>query len=64
MPTLVIRGGYDMCTPAIAQVLVDGHRRAPSSSCCEHSAHVPVVEEPERYRAVVAEFLARVEARL
>ena len=30
----------------------------------ENSAHAPVVEEPERYRAVVGDFLDRVEAGL
>ena len=63
LPTLVLRGGYDMCTPAIAQVLLDGIAGS-ELVVLEHSAHAPVVEEPERYRAVVGDFLSRVEAGL
>jgi pimeloyl-ACP methyl ester carboxylesterase len=61
VPALVISGAYDMSTPAIAQTLVEGIAGA-EHVLFEHSAHVPVAEEPERYRRVVGEFLARVEA--
>jgi pimeloyl-ACP methyl ester carboxylesterase len=63
IPTLVVRGAYDMCTAPIAQTLVDGIAGS-EYVVMEHSAHAPVVEEPERYRAVVGDFLRRVEARL
>jgi pimeloyl-ACP methyl ester carboxylesterase len=63
VPTLVIRGHYDMCTLAVAQTLVDGIAGA-EYAVMESSAHVPVVEEPERYRAVVGDFVARVESSL
>jgi pimeloyl-ACP methyl ester carboxylesterase len=63
VPTLVIRGAFDMCTPPVAQVLVEGIAGA-ELVVLEHSAHVPVIEEPERYRAIVVGFLARVEAGL
>jgi pimeloyl-ACP methyl ester carboxylesterase len=62
-PTLVVHGAYDMCTPLVAQTLVDGIAGS-EYVVMEHSAHAPVVEEPERYRAVVGDFLGRVEARL
>jgi pimeloyl-ACP methyl ester carboxylesterase len=63
VPTLVVHGAYDMCTPVVAQTLIDGISDA-EYALMEHSAHAPVVEEPERYRTVVGNFLARVEARL
>src|SRR5262249_8829591 len=63
VPTLVVHGAYDMCTPPIAKTLVDGIPGA-EYALMEHSAHAPVLEEPERYRAVVGDFLDRVEARL
>jgi pimeloyl-ACP methyl ester carboxylesterase len=61
VPTLVISGRYDMSTPAIASTLVEGIPGA-GYVLMERSAHVPVIEEPERYREVVADFLQRVEA--
>ena len=63
VPTLVVRGAYDMCTPPIAQTIVEGIAGS-EYVVMEHSAHAPVVEEPERYRAVVGDFLSRVEGRL
>ena len=61
VPTLIISGRYDMCTEAVADTLRQGIAGS-EYVLFEHSAHVPVVEEPERYRAVVADFLGRVEA--
>jgi pimeloyl-ACP methyl ester carboxylesterase len=63
VPTLILSGRYDMCTETVADTLRQGIAGS-EYVLFEHSAHVPVVEEPERYRAVVADFLDRVEARL
>jgi pimeloyl-ACP methyl ester carboxylesterase len=63
VPTLVIRGGYDACTPPIAETMVNGITGA-EYAIFEHSAHLPFVEEPARYREVLVDFLERVEAAL
>jgi L-proline amide hydrolase len=56
IPTLVIRGRYDMCTDAISATLVDGIAGA-REVVLEDSSHTPVLEETDRYLAVVGEFL-------
>jgi proline-specific peptidase len=58
VPTLVVRGRYDMCTASIAETLVEGIPNA-REVVLEHSSHTPVLEETERYLEVVAAFLAR-----
>jgi proline-specific peptidase len=63
VPTLVIRGAYDECTPPIAQTLVDGIRGA-RLTVFEESSHTPVLEETERYLQVVGEFIAEAEGRV
>jgi L-proline amide hydrolase len=60
MPTLVVRGRYDMCTDPIAAELVDGIRGA-REVVLEHSSHTPVLEETERYLEVVTAFLRSAE---
>jgi L-proline amide hydrolase len=60
VPTLVIRGRYDMCTEPIAAELVNGIRGA-REVVLEHSSHTPVLEESDRYLAVVGEFLSEAE---
>ena len=56
-PTLVISGRYDEATPGAVRPWVE---RVPQArwEVFAHSSHMPFVEEPERYRAVVGEFLA------
>ena len=56
VPTLVVRGRYDLCTSEIAQTLVDG---IPDARLVEfeNSSHTPVLEETDRYLQVVADFL-------
>jgi proline-specific peptidase len=56
VPTLVVRGRHDMSTDAIAATLV---ARIPGSRevVLEHSSHTPVLEETERYLAVVGDFM-------
>jgi proline-specific peptidase len=61
VPTLVIRGRYDMCTEPIAAELVDGIPNA-REVVMENSSHTPVLEETERYLEVVGEFTAAAEA--
>jgi L-proline amide hydrolase len=61
VPTLVVRGRYDMCTEPIAAVLVEGIPNA-REVVLEESSHTPVLEETDRYLEIVAEFLAAAEA--
>jgi proline-specific peptidase len=56
IPTLVIRGRYDMCTDAIAATLMGGLRNA-REVVLEESSHTPVLEETDRYLGVVRSFL-------
>ena len=60
VPTLVVRGRYDLCTDRIAQTLVDGIRGA-EHVVFEHSSHTPVLEETKRYLEVVGGFLDEAE---
>ena len=59
-PALVLGGRHDECTPAIQE---DLHRRLPGSErvAFEQSAHLPHLEEPERFREAAEGFLDRVE---
>lgn len=59
-PTLVVSGRYDMATPPTAAILYQG---IPSSEWVvfEYSAHVPHLEEPQRYLEVLDGFLGKVE---
>lgn len=59
-PTLVINGRYDSITPVQGEVLRD---KLPNAELIifENSSHTAHLEEPERYLAVVAEFLAKTE---
>ena len=56
VPTLVVRGRYDMCSDPIARTLVDGIPGA-EYVVFEHSSHTPVLEETKRYLEVVSRFL-------
>jgi L-proline amide hydrolase len=60
VPTLVVRGRYDMCTDAIAATLVNGIRGA-REVVLEESSHTPVLEETDRYLDVVGGFLRAAE---
>ncbi len=61
VPTLVVRGLYDMCTEPIAAALVNGIRDA-REVVLEESSHTPVLEETERYLAVVGGFFREAES--
>src|SRR5439155_15797590 len=61
VPTLVVRGRYDMCTEPIAAELVNGIRGA-REVVFEHSSHTPVLEETDRYLEVVGAFLSEAES--
>ena len=56
LPTLVIRGRYDMSTDKIAATLVNGIRNA-REVVLENSSHTPVLEETDAYLAAVDEFM-------
>jgi proline-specific peptidase len=61
VPTLVTSGLYDECTPKLAeeaQRLIPGAERV----LFEESSHSAYVEEADRFRAVLCDFLARAEA--
>jgi L-proline amide hydrolase len=60
VPTLVVRGRYDMCTAPIAAELVAGIRGA-REVVLENSSHTPVLEETDRYLAVVGDFMEAAE---
>ncbi len=62
MPTLFLCGRHDEATPeatAWYQSLVPGAELV----IFEQSSHMPQLEEPERYLAVVRDFLRRADAR-
>jgi proline-specific peptidase len=61
LPVLISSGRYDEMTPALVQPLVSGINGA-EHVLFEESAHMAMVEEPERYREVLNSFLRRVEA--
>jgi L-proline amide hydrolase len=56
VPTLVIRGRYDMCTDAIAATLMSGLPNA-REVVLDESSHTPVLEETDRYLDAVSAFL-------
>lgn len=62
-PTLVVSGRHDLVTPAMAAVLYQG---IPGSEWVvfEHSAHVPHLEEPQRYLEVLDGFLEKADGAL
>lgn len=61
VPTLVTSGRYDECTPMLAE---EAQQRIPGAEWMlfEESSHTAFVEEPERFRSVLADFLDRAEA--
>ena len=61
VPTLITSGRHDECTPALVKPLHEGIRGS-EWVLFEESAHMPYLEEPERYLAMVGAFLDRVEA--
>src|SRR5919198_1394013 len=60
VPTLVVRGRYDMCTPPIARTLVQGIAGA-QEVVLEESSHTPVLEETDRYLEVIGRFMREAE---
>jgi len=60
VPALIVSGRYDETTPALQEALLAGIRGS-EWVCFERSAHVPHVEETERWLEVVGGFLRRVE---
>jgi proline-specific peptidase len=61
-PTLVVSGRHDLAPPEAAAAL---YRGIASSEWVvfEHSAHVPHLEEPQRYLEVLDGFLSKIEGR-
>ena len=60
VPTLITVGRYDELTPTCAETL---HRGIPDSRMVifEESAHLAHLEEPDKYRQVVADFMVETE---
>jgi proline-specific peptidase len=56
VPTLVMRGRYDMCTDAVAATLMAGLRNA-REVVLENSSHTPVLEETDRYLDLLRSFI-------
>ena len=61
VPTLVVRGRYDMSTEKIAATLVNGIRGA-REIVLENSSHTPVLEDTEAYLETVDEFVRGAES--
>ncbi|MCZ4123205.1 proline iminopeptidase-family hydrolase [Streptomyces sp. H39-S7] len=59
VPTLIISGAYDEATPATIQPFLD-HIPGARWELFEQSSHMPHVEEPERFDAVMKAWLAEV----
>jgi L-proline amide hydrolase len=61
VPTLITSGRFDECTPKLAE---DAERGIPGAErvLFEESSHMAFAEEPERFRAVLTDFLDRAEA--
>jgi pimeloyl-ACP methyl ester carboxylesterase len=62
VPTLITSGHHDECTPKLVEPLHEGIAGS-EWVLLEESAHMPYLEEPERYVEVVGAFLEKVEAR-
>ena len=60
-PTLLLSGRHDEATPATVQPFFDGIPDV-KWEIFESSSHMPFVEEPDRYMAVVSQFLAENDA--
>jgi proline iminopeptidase len=62
LPTLYLCGRYDEVTPQGTQICKN---EVPGAEMVvfEQSSHTPMLEEPERYRQVVSDFIKRAEAR-
>jgi len=61
VPTLILSGRYDESTPAINETIHEGITGS-EWVIFENSAHFPHLEEPEKYLAVLNDFLNRVES--
>jgi proline-specific peptidase len=61
VPTLITSGRYDECTPKLAE---DAQRGIPGAErvLFEESSHSAYIEEADRFRAVLADFMARAES--
>ena len=59
---LVTSGRYDECTPELAEAAQSGIPGA-ERMLFEESSHMAFVEEPDRFREVLTDFLRRAESR-
>jgi L-proline amide hydrolase len=61
VPTLILSGRHDESTPAINETIHMGIKGS-KLVVFEESAHMPHIEEPERYLSVLKDFLERIES--
>jgi proline-specific peptidase len=61
VPTLITTGRHDECTPKQAEIVHRGIRGS-EWVVFEEGSHMQFAEEPDRYLAVIDDFLTRVEA--
>jgi len=59
VPTLITVGRHDWICPVAASEVIHHLVRGSELVIFEHSGHSPQLEEPERFQAVVRDFLAR-----
>lgn len=57
VPTLLLAGRYDRICPLTQSLLMSQSMPHAQLEIFEHSGHMPQMEEPERYRTVVRDFL-------
>jgi proline-specific peptidase len=62
LPTLVIRGRYDMCTDPVAATLVNGIKGA-QEVVLENSSHTLVLEQTDEYIDAISHFVREAETR-
>jgi L-proline amide hydrolase len=62
VPTLLVSGRYDEATPVTVQPYFDRIRNV-RWEVFEESSHLPNLEEPQRFHAVLAQFLDELETR-
>ena len=62
IPTLVIRGRYDMCTDPIAARSRERHQRRKRGVMLEESSHSPVMEQTEEYLKAITSFMNEAES--
>jgi proline iminopeptidase len=61
MPTLLLAGRYDECSPDHMREM-QGHIKGSRFEFFDNSAHLPFIEEPDRFDSVLRDFLRQQES--